>query len=57
MIKRGILWDHVEVEEGVKLVDCIVAPDCVIPSNLMLNNQVLEKEALQGILEVASSKE
>lgn len=56
VIKRGILWDHVEVEEGVELVDCIVAPDCVIPSNLMLNNQVLENEVLQGILEVASSK-
>lgn len=57
LIKRGILWDRVQVEEGAELADSIVACDCTIPQSVMLKNEVLEVGILHSICEVACTKE
>jgi NDP-sugar pyrophosphorylase family protein len=57
VIKRGILWDGVHVSEGAELTDTIVASGCAIPGNLLIKDEVLVKEMVDGISEVASTKE
>ncbi|MDW7651182.1 MAG: NDP-sugar synthase [Bacillota bacterium] len=57
LIKRGVLWNNVTVEDGVELTDSVVACNCTIPANILLQNEVLEKEVLQSICEVACTKD
>ncbi len=57
VIKRGILWNNVVVEEGAVLSDSIVAADCVVPARAMFKNQVLESEVLKYFAEAAAAKE
>ena len=57
VIKRGILWDGVHVSEGTELTDTIITSGCVVPGNLMIKGEVLVKEMVDGIREVASTKE
>jgi NDP-sugar pyrophosphorylase family protein len=57
LIKRGILWDRVQVDDGAELADSIVACDCEIPQSVMLKNEVLEVGIVQSICDVACKKE
>ncbi len=57
VIKRGILWDGVIVEEGVELSDTIVAGGCVVPAGMMFKGGVLEKEILRQFREAAAARE
>lgn len=53
VIKRGILWNNVVVEDEAEVADAVVADHCVIPGGIMLKNEVLEKEELKSICEAA----
>jgi len=44
VIKRGILWNNVAVEDEAELADSVVVDGCLIPSGILLINEVLEKE-------------
>ena len=48
VIKRGILWDDVQIGKGSHLVDCIVGEHCQVAPGLYLENKVLDNHILKN---------
>lgn len=57
VIKRGILWDNVNVGEGANLADTVIGGSCQIPADLVLHGEVLDRELMKTVAEAAAAKE
>jgi NDP-sugar pyrophosphorylase family protein len=57
VIKRGIPWDNVTISAAAELADSVIAYDCTIPSNVLLQNEILDKSLVQAACKAATYKE